>query len=339
MGNWIMILGILLMTMLDNDLHGGDGNALRLWQAPGRDDACEVFIEWASGDRINIVYSANCCALGGAGALINVSGGIAVAVPGLKESIGRGYSHSSYPSDYEDGHKPILEIFADDVPVLKVAELGKTKTGSLGSLARTPSKVKFVFSGRLKTAAMDIVVEQTVNADLPRMLFSHIQARYTREVMVYRFYHQMVQANPSYAQGGIGLLTVEKGEPLGIDVENAPAESYKDFRDGLFYIKGKRQYVGFLSGEKDCVSLFNWKNNSYLAAYKILVEKERRLPGEMTESRGVSCWGDSVDEAKRLLEIAEKVRLGRPAFTEGSASPREKRLADAVSRAFGVVDM
>ncbi|MDD2707463.1 MAG: hypothetical protein PHV34_05580 [Verrucomicrobiae bacterium] len=156
-------------------------------------NASEVFVEWPAGGKISAVYSTGFCELGNAGGIINISGGIAVAAPGLKEAIGKMYSHSCYPVDYADDRKPQLELFADDVSILKMEGSGGNRTGALCQTPQmTAREVRIVLSGRLKVVDMDVIVEKRVAADVPRMVYSRMVARYTRDVMINCLYHQLI---------------------------------------------------------------------------------------------------------------------------------------------------
>lgn len=227
---------------------------------------CEVFIEWPGGDKINVIYTSGFCALGNAGGIINVSGGIAVAAPGVKEAIGKLYSHSCYPSDYADSGKPVLEIFADGKPVLKATDSGTVMTGELATAANpiTAKEVKVVLTGTLKAVDMKILEEKIFRADAPRMLFAHIRIQYTKEIMVNTLYHQMIQANPSFINGNLSVLGYgNKGTSI---IKEGVQEN---LRNGLFYVADSSRYVGFLSGTGDYIKFRHWVNGKYIASYKV----------------------------------------------------------------------
>jgi len=311
----IMVLSLSMMGFSCMNFTVEGANSLCIWHDVGMKNTCEVFVEWPNGDKINIVYTDERCGIGNCGELVNVSGGIAVSGTGVD-----GYAHSCYPVDYAENQKPELEIFADNASVLKVTGLGKTKTGRLcqDPALLKAKEVKIIFRGRLKGVDMDIVVEQVVRADVPRMLFSHIMARYTKRIMVNRLYHQMVQANPSFSNGDISLMVFDD-KPKIISGLNVPEHEYNNFNNGIFYIRDKEQYVGFLSGRNDCLRFHAWRNGTYIAAYKILVEKQNMDIGEVTESRGISCWGTSADEAMRLLDMTENVKKMQAVLPEAKA--------------------
>lgn len=277
---------------------------------------CQVVIEWASGDKIDLVYSSDFCALGNAGGIVNVSGGIAVAAPGVKEAIGKLYSHSCYPSDYADNGKPVLEIFADGKLVLKATDSGTVMTGELATAADpiAAKEVKAVLTGTLKAVDMEILEERVFRTDAPRFMSAHIRIKYTKEIMVNTLYHQMIQANPSFINnelsvlgyGKNGISTIKRGMPDGL-------------KNGLFYMAGNGRYVGFLSGTGDYIKFRYWKNGNYTASYKIIVEKEKKKAGDVSESFGISCWGNTEGEASKLLEITEKINMNEAPANENAA--------------------
>lgn len=269
---------------------------------------CQVLVEWTGGDKIDLVYSSDFCALGNAGGIINVSGGIAVAAPGVKEAIGKLYSHSCYPSDYSEKSRPEVEIFADGRPVLKATDNGTVMTGELvtSEIPIMAKEVKAVLTGTLKAVDMEILEERIFRADAPRFMSAHIRIKYTKEILVNTLYHQMIQANSSFINNDLtmlgygknGICTIKEGMPDGL-------------KNGLFYTAGNGRYVGFLSGTGDYIKFRYWKNGKYIASYKILVEKEKKKAGDISESFGISCWGNTAGGASRLLEFTEKINMNK----------------------------
>ena len=291
---------------------------------------CQVVIEWASDDKIDLVYSTSFCALGNAGGIINVSGGIAVAAPGVKEAIGKLYSHSCYPSDYSEKSKPVVEIFADGRPVLKATENGTIMSGELVTSEKplTAKEVKAVLTGTLKAVDMEILEERIFRADAPHFMAAHIRIKYTKEILVNTLYHQMIQANPSFINNDLtvlgygknGICTIKEGMPGGL-------------KNGLFYTAENGRYAGFLSGSGDYIKFRYWKNGNYTASYKIIVEKEKKKAGDVSESFGISCWGNTEGEVSKLLEITEKINMNKAPTNENA---EENFIAKTIQRSKGI---
>jgi hypothetical protein len=77
-------------------------------------------------------------------------------------------------------------------------------------------------------------------------------------------------------------------------------------KNGLFYTAENGRYVGFLSGTGDYIKFRYWENGKYVASYKVLVEKEKKKAGDVSESFGISCGGIQKGKRQDCLNSQKK---------------------------------
>lgn len=128
------------------------------------------------------------------------------------------------------------------------------------------------------------------------------------------------------------MLAYENGAVRVFEGKDPSAKEHAQFKKGLFYMGGGGRHVGFLTGHGDYVRFRNWRNGDYTALYKVLVEKQLKKAGETSESRGISCWGESRDEIDRLFKITEAIRLDGKLEKE-KLNDHEKAVARFVGQA------
>lgn len=327
----ILILGNILLNAYAGNEQSvlTDTSSMTIIQT-GESD-CHLEFIWPDKEKIGFRYNKKgSVGFSPDGAIDGVTGGIAISGNETK-----GFLHSLYLRDLKSN--AIVEIYADGTLVFQA--VGPEPRDWQGQLVKTGDSltgknIRIVTSGTFHTIDATFMVENIIDADVPRMMYSRMILKHHKDLFVKRLYHQLLQANSKMMQGKLSMLTAIDGEYFSQEAITGNKLPKDKMNDGLFYIIDEQKYIGFLADRSDCdFFLMYQKIPEYFASYKTIYNNRPVKAGQQDESMGITCWGHSVSEVAKLLKWTAMIRQKQIVPADG-LSEMDKKQIDFIKMIF-----